>query len=90
MNSLLLRARENENDLPSAAHLVMSIDDASNINSESNLNALCEAVRLTLKVSCNIRRRYLSCDYHLNSSAEVERYESSYEYRNIPSDVEVT
>ena len=74
VNSLHPFAREIENDLHSAAHLVTSICDASKMNSESNLNALCEAVWLILKMSCNICRQYLSCVYHSNSSAEVERY----------------
>ena len=88
MNSLHLRAQEIENDLPSSAHLVTSICDASNMNSEANLNVLCETVRFILKGSCNIRHSYLPCVYHSNSSAEFERYRSFYEYRNIPSDVE--
>ena len=87
INSLYLCAREIENDLPSAANLVASISEASNMNSEFKFNALCEAVQLIHKVSCKIRRRCLSSVYHSNSSSEVERYKSSYDCRNILSGV---
>ena len=76
VNCLHLRAVEIENDLPFAANLVTSISDASRLNSESNFNVLCDAVQLTLEVSCNISRRYLPSVYHSNSSTEFERYKN--------------